>query len=144
MKQLLLKRVIPHVHGRIIGWVVFGILFAGFGAAASETYVMAVRQQEAAESAYYNDQANLDPALKKYREVVKKFKDYTAQGVSTTGLDASLIEIKEDLLDGVYTSAITRIDELNSALDQLYAAKVEADKLAQTPPAPPSPPRAPR
>lgn len=140
MKEWLLWRLIPYAHGRILGWIIFGIIFAGLSFAASEAYVAAIREQEAAEVNYHNNEANLGPALEKYAAVVKKLRNYTAQGVATTGLDASMTEIKEDMLAGAYNAAADKIDQLDAALNQLYSAKVEADKLAQSPPPAPAPP----
>jgi len=129
--------------GRIVGWVLSGLLVAVLGATASDVYLAAERQRSQAEVNFYNDAANLTPALKKYREVIHKLKDYQAQGVPVDQATPAIGEIKEDMIAGAYAQAEAKIDALGAALDQLHAAKVEDDALAQTPPPPPPPPPSP-
>lgn len=140
MVHLFLQHLLPRPHGRIFGWIVFGWLFGALIAAAGETYFLAEKQRERAEINFYNDSANLSLALKKYRKVIRKIKDYQAQGIPVDQAAPAITEIKEDMLAGAYVQAADKIDALSAALDQLYATKVEADKATVVVPPPPPPP----
>jgi hypothetical protein len=114
--------------GRIVGWIVVGLLSATLGVAAEQVFYSLERQKELVLINFYNDEINFQEALTKYRAVLAKIKDYEAKGVPTSQAVPAISEIKEDFLAQVYSAATRKIASLEAALNQLYAAKVEADK----------------